>query len=145
MISYDFILDLHQSFNKVLLSQLQTALAPIGIFLDLAWKDDMPHMIISVPEEIQEKTGNQVAGHQNAGVKDSSMVLMPDTPRRRGRPAVQPQNNLTLGQVYHMRCMGITAESIAAKIGVSKRTFYRRLNQVDRKNISEDTPFSQWG
>ena len=145
MISYDFILDLHQSFDKELLSQLQAGLAPIGIFLDLTWKDDMPHMIISVPEEIQEKTDKREAGHQNADTDDSSMLLMPDTPRHRGRPAVQPENDLTLGQVYHMRCMGITAESIARKIGVSKRTFYRRLNQVNGKNLSEDTPFSQWG
>jgi hypothetical protein len=40
--------------------------------------------------------------------------------------------------------MGVPAETIAEEIGVSRRTLFRRLADVNGKDISPDTPFSQW-
>jgi hypothetical protein len=36
------------------------------------------------------------------------------------------------------------AKDIAEEIGVSRRTFYRRFEQIKYKNLDPDTPFSKW-
>ena len=144
MISYDFFLALNQTLTKAQLSQLQACLISFGIFLDLSWHNDIPHMTISIPEDILEAATARNEGHPDEGGKDNSPQKMSAAPARRGRPVVLPKNDLTLGCVHQMRDMGVPAGTIAKEIGVSKRTFYRRLEQIAGKSISEDTPFSKW-
>ena len=144
MISYNFILDPDQPFNKDSLYRLQVCLASADIYLDLSWADNMPSMTISIPDDLPEKAAAKEADQPDTGEEAGIGSAMPGNAKRRGRPAVEPKNDLSLGRVRHMRFIGVPAETIAEEIGVSKRTFYRRLNQINGKNISDDTPFSKW-
>ena len=64
--------------------------------------------------------------------------------RKRGRPTAAVKNDLTLARIHHMRFMNVPVETIAKEIGVSKRTFYRRWNQIAQLNLDPETPFSKW-
>lgn len=144
MISYNFILAPDQPLNKDPLYQLQACLASADIFLDLSWKDDTLQMTISISEDLLEKVTAKETDQSNVEGEDSTEAELPREIKRRGRPAAKPKNDLTLGRVYHMRFLGVPAETIAEDIGVSRRTFYRRLALINGKNLSEDTPFSKW-
>jgi DNA invertase Pin-like site-specific DNA recombinase len=43
-----------------------------------------------------------------------------------------------------MRFMGVPTENIAREIGISRRTYFRVLQQIQHKNLDPDTPFSKW-
>ena len=64
--------------------------------------------------------------------------------KQKGRPKSVPKNDITLARVHHMRFMGVPAKDIAEEIGASRRTFYRRFEQIKYKNLDPDTPFSKW-
>ena len=64
--------------------------------------------------------------------------------RKRGRPAAAVKNDLTIARIHHMRFMNVPVETIAKEIGVSRRTFYRRWNQIAQLNLDPETPFSKW-
>lgn len=66
-----------------------------------------------------------------------------DVVKQRGRPKSVPKNDITLARVHHMRFMGVPVRDIAEEIGVSRRTFYRRFEQIKYKNLDPDTPFSK--
>lgn len=144
MFAYHFNLSQEQPANKESLLQLQTCLAAVGVFLDLSREAGNSRMSIFISDEALEK---EVSSRmkQTPSVLNGGNGSVPDEPvKRRGRPEARPTNDLTLGHVNHMRFMGVPAETIAQEIGVSKRTLYRRLAEVNGKNISPDTPFSQW-
>ena len=143
MISFNFTLSPDHSMNKEHLFQLQNCLVSVGMYLDLSLKDGMPQLTISIPDDFLEKISSSETVTET-GTDEIHELPMDNERKHRGRPAVQPKNDLTLGQVRHMRFMSIPAETIAKEIGVSKRTFYRRLNEINGKNLSEDTPFSLW-
>ena len=64
--------------------------------------------------------------------------------RKRGRPAAAVKNDLTIARIHHMRFIYVPVETIAKEIGVSRRTFYRRWNQIAQLNLDPETPFSKW-
>jgi hypothetical protein len=146
MFSYHFNLSQDQPVNKEALMQLQTYLAAFDVFLDLSWEEGNSRMSIFISDEALEKGATQCAEQSQSGQNDEpDPEPVPDTPvKRRGRPAAKPINDVSLGHVYHMRFMGVPAETIAEEIGVSRRTLFRRLADVNGKDISPDTPFSQW-
>ena len=135
MVSYKWFLSSNQPLNKNTLLELQTQLLMVGIYLDLSWDNDNLQMTIAVPDEVVKAAAVQKALEDRA----ANGPL-----KRRGRPSVEPENDISLASVYHMQSMGIPAKDIARKIGVSKRTFYRRLEQARRKSLDPSTPFSQW-
>ena len=90
-------------------------------------------MSISVPEGLMEKADEQPPADV------PSVLPAEDRPaegkgfgrcRKRGRPTAAVKNDLTLARIHHMRFMNVPVETIAKEIGVSKRTFYRRWNQI---------------
>jgi hypothetical protein len=144
MFSYHFNLSQEQPANKESLMHLQTYLAAFGVFLDLSWEEGTSRMSIFVSDKALEKKASCPA-KQPPSVPNDGTGSVPDVPvKRRGRPAAHPKNDITLGHVYHLRFMGVPATAIAEEIGVSRRTLYRRLESINGKNISPDTPFSQW-
>ena len=140
MILYKWILSPDQPLNKNTLLELQTRLLVLGVFLDLSWENDRLNMTIAVPEEAAERA----AALKSFDNISAALIPGDDRPKRRGRPCVRPENDITLARVRHMQFMGISAGEIAAKIGVSRRTFYRKLEQTRGKNPDPETPFSQW-
>jgi hypothetical protein len=144
MISYSFTLSLEQPFNKKSLLKLQTSLANAGIYLDLSWKDEMPQLTISLSEEFLEKSEETTTTSTPNDTDALPATIAPEGSKRRGRPLVQPKKDVTLGRVKHMRFLQVPDKTIADEIGVSKRTLYRRLNQINGKGLNDDTPFSQW-
>ena len=133
MISYKWYLSPDQPFNKEELFKLQYCLHAAGILLDLSWDKGSPVMSISVPEGLMEKADEQPPADVPSG-----------RCRKRGRPTAAVKNDLTLARIHHMRFMNVPVETIAKEIGVSKRTFYRRWNQIAQLNLDPETPFSKW-
>ena len=86
-----------------------------------------------VPGSDNRETGGQTR-------KDRPFVRS----RKRGRPAAAVKNDLTIARIHHMRFMNVPVETIAKEIGVSRRTFYRRWNQIAQLNLDPETPFSKW-
>ena len=162
MISYKWYLSPDQPFNKEELFKLQYCLHAAGILLDLSWDKGSPVMSISVPEGLMEKADEQPPADV------PSVLSAEDRPaerkgsgrcRKRGRPTAAVKNDLTLARIHHMRFMNVPVETIAKEIGVSKRTFYRRWNQmigvskrtfyrrwnqIAQLNLDPETPFSKW-
>lgn len=147
MISYKWYLSPDQPFNKEALYKLQYCLHAAGIYLDLSWDKGSPVMSISVPEGLMDKADEQPT------VDVPSLLPAEDQPaeakgsgrrRKRGRPAAAVKNDLTIARIHHMRFMNVPVETIAKEIGVSRRTFYRRWNQIAHLNLDPETPFSKW-
>ena len=165
MISYKWYLSPDQPFNKEELFKLQYCLHAAGILLDLSWDKGSPVMSISVPEGLMEKADEQPPADV------PSVLSAEDRPaerkgsgrcRKRGRPTAAVKNDLTLARIHHMRFtaavkndltlarihhmrfMNVPVETIAKEIGVSRRTFYRRWNQIAQLNLDPETPFSKW-
>lgn len=64
--------------------------------------------------------------------------------QKRGRPVKPPVNDITLLQVEKMQSNGMKADDIAAFIGVSRRTFYRKFNKAKQESLDPLTPYSNW-
>jgi hypothetical protein len=147
MVSYSWSLSAGQSFDKQALFELQTSLVALGVYLDLSWDGNSPQLSISAPEVTSHtEVPTKAATEQNPSVPRESGSDSPGTAKnkkRRGRPA-SPSNDITLGYVHHMRFMGVPAEDIAREIGISRRTYFRVLQQIQHKNLGPDTPFSEW-
>ena len=145
MISYRWTLSAEQSLDKKAIFELQTHLAAVGVYLDLSLNDNAPQLLISVSENVlqEEESGDIVQSSSD----DEETLVSPAVPipkKRRGRPQAAPINDITLEHVRHMRFMGVPAEEIAKEIGISRRTFFRILLQIEGKNLAPKTPFSKW-
>ena len=148
MVSYSWSLSAGQSFDKQALFELQTSLVALGVYLDLSWDGNSPQLSISAPEVTSHtEVPTKAATEQNPSIPRESGSDSPGTAKnkkRRGRPLASPSNDITLGHVHHMRFMGVPAEDIAREIGISRRTYFRVLQQIQHKNLGPDTPFSEW-
>lgn len=69
----------------------------------------------------------------------------PENPKkRRGRPPAVPENDISVRQAEKMRSDGLSLDEIAAHIGVSRRTFFRRWDAAREKKADPEMPFSRW-
>ena len=146
MISYKWTLSLDQPSNETDLSELQKYLVTAGVFLDLSWNGEAPQLTISISEKLLDKAAGQQMEIEPSDCGRNEGTAQPenDVVKQRGRPKSVPKNDITLARVHHMRFMGVPARDIAEEIGVSRRTFYRRFEQIKYKNLDPDTPFSKW-
>ena len=140
MLSLYCLLASNQSVDKSTLFEIQTHLLTAGVFLDLVLKDGRPQLVISVSDELLKKE----AAPSSGAVLDESTQNQADFKRQKGRPPAQPEHDITLERVKHLRFMGVPVEAIAKEIGVSKRTFYRKWRQIGDKCLDSSTPFSKW-
>ena len=92
------------------------------------------------------KTVDHLHEVEPSDIVDGDSIAQPedDFVKQKGRPKSVPKNDITLARVHHMRFMGVPAKDIAEEIGASRRTFYRRFEQIKYKNLDPDTPFSKW-
>ncbi len=147
MISYKWTLSAEQPFDKSTVFELQTHLAAVGVYLDLSWNDNAPQLSISVPRcVLQEETASDI---EQKSTSEKNPEETPDSSKdpvqlkHRGRPLVSPENDITLGRVLHMQFMGVSAEDIAKTIGISRRTYFRILKNLDENHYDPETPFSK--
>ena len=145
MISFKWTLSLEQPANETDLSELQKCLVTAGVFLDLSWNGEAPQLTISISEKLLVKTVDHLHEVEPSDIVDGDSIAQPedDVVKQKGRPKSVPKNDITLARVHHMRFMGVPARDIAEEIGVSRRTFYRRFEQIKYKNLDPDTPFSK--
>ena len=132
MISFKWTLSLEQPANETDLSELQKCLVTAGVFLDLSWNGEAPQLTISISEKLLVKTVDHLHEVEPSDIVDGDSIAQPedDVVKQKGRPKSVPKNDITLARVHH--------------IGVSRRTFYRRFEQIKYKNLDPDTPFSKW-
>lgn len=139
MLKYKWKLSDSQPEQEIHLLQLQQALAVRSVFLDLAFQDGGIILTIAVDDTVPAPQKYP----DIAAVTDGSSMISHDDIHR-GRPYATPSEDLTLGQVRHMRFMNVPMQTIADSLGVSKRTLYRRLQEINGKHLDENTPFSKW-
>lgn len=139
MLKYKWKLSDSQPEQEIPLLRLQQALAASSVFLDLAFQDGGIILTIAMDDTVPAPQKHP----DIAAVTDESSMISHDDIRR-GRPYVTPNEDLTLGQVRHMRFMNVPMQTIADSLGVSKRTLYRRLQEINGKHLDENTPFSKW-
>ena len=121
-------------------SSMQEKLTALGVMLDYSFVNGAIKITLECPDYCHDNA-QIISNTQNpANAAESSS----DTNRKLGRPFCEPQNDLTLGRVRHMRFMRVPVAEIAATIGVSKRTFYRKWAALNSKNVDDNTPFSKW-
>ena len=141
MISYKWNLSPDQHFDKEVLFEFQRALLAAGVYFDLTQSEETTQLTISVPDE---NPGNKPGQKPLSTPADPEDAEPECSYRQKGRPLVVPKNDLTIARIQHMRFMGVSVDTIAGKIGISKRTFYRRWKQIQWKHLDPETPFSQW-
>ena len=129
MLVYKWALSASQPENEVRFMDLQYALYERSILINTSVEEGSPYITLYVDETSSVSSRKKV--NDNTACK-------------RGRKPKSPRNDLTLGQVRHMRFMEMPMKDIAFEIGISKRTLYRRLEQINGLNLPEDTPFSKW-
>ena len=135
MLKYKWKLSYNQPEQEIHFLQLQQALAARSVFLDLAFQDGEITLTIAMDDKAP-------APQKDPGPAGSS--LLPHDNIRKGRPYTAPNEDLTLAQVRHMRFINIPMQIIADTLGVSKRTLFRRLHDINGKHLDENTPFSKW-
>lgn len=139
MLKYTWNLAYMQPQNPVPLQKIQETLAAENIFIDYAIDNGNVSLTIFVPGETPQEDTSSLGGAPVSPEADR-----PPKPKR-GRPVCIPQNDLTLERILNMRRLGVTADVIAAELGVSKRTYYRQLKKLeDGASRPYDTPFSEW-
>jgi len=147
MISYKWTLSAEQPFDKNTVFELQTHLAAVGVYLDLSWNDNAPQLSISVPKSVlQEETASDIAQKSSSEKDPEESPVSSKVPVRlkhRGRPLVSPKNDITLGRVLHMQFKGVSAEEIAKMIGISRRTYFRIMKNLENNHYDPETPFSK--
>ena len=144
MISYNWTLSAEQPFDKNTVFELQTHLAAVGVYLDLSWNDNAPQLSISVPEKIlREEESGDAAQCSSMHTENPASSEASVSTKHRGRPLVSPKNDITLGRVLHIQFMGISSEEIAKKIGISRRTYFRILKNLNDNHYDPKTPFSK--
>lgn len=143
MLSYTWNLAAEQPSQPKTLSTIQYILASLSIFIDVRFEDDKVVLTITVPDQLDPSSLGTLS-------KSTDDLLATDAPppdsgpANRGRPVKPPGNDITLGQVYKMQSDGVKADDIAVVIGVSRRTFYRKLKAAKQSGLDPTVPYSKW-
>lgn len=163
MLSYHWNLPLAQPEDNPPLHLIQQALFNAGFFLDFSLADGMVRLTI---QEASPEGGAQGGSQQAENPPERGTATpAPDAARAtgghfpdacspaghsespqksRGRSSAVPKNDISIQQAREMRSEGLTLEEIAAHIGVSRRTFFRRWHDIADRDADPDTPFSRW-
>ena len=156
MLSYHWNLPLAQPEDNPPLHLIQQALFNAGFFLDFSLADGMVRLTI---QEACPKGGGRGGRCQAENPPDRSGAApapdaaeaagspsgRPESPKkRRGRDFAVPKNDISIQHAREMRSEGLTLEEIAAYIGISRRTFFRRWHDIADRDADPDTPFSRW-
>ena len=89
------------------------------------------------------RVGGQVR-LENTPFGSRLVIELDDTVAPSGRPRIEVNEDLTIGQVLHARFMNVPMTEIARTLGVSVRTLHRRWKAVTEAHLPPDTPYSQW-
>lgn len=163
MLSYHWNLPLAQPEDNPPLHLIQQALFNAGFFLDFSLADGMVRLTIqeaspeggvqggsqqaeNPPERSGAAPAPDAAGTACGPSPDAgSPPVRPESPKkRRGRSSAVPKKDISIRQAREMRSEGLTLEEIAAHIGISRRTFFRRWRDITNGEADPDTPFSRW-
>jgi len=134
MLKYTVNLSADQPAQEASLMDFQIALAQEDIFLDMSLEDDKPRMHFYFKRKPLGKSAPADAENPPA----------PQAAPKKGRPRVAAENDISLETALLMLSTGLTAQEVADYIGVSRRTFFRRLSEAKRQRVDLCTPFSDW-
>lgn len=141
MLSYTWYLSEEQPVQPNTLSAIQCILASLSVFLDMKIEGGKVSLTVFVPEQLSpSSSGKPPKCLDDLGAAGGFSTA----PAPHGRPIKLPNNDITLEQAYKMQSEGMKADDIAAFIGVSRRTFYRKLHAAKQSGVDPTAPYSKW-
>lgn len=143
MLSYTWYLSKEQPVQPKTLSAIQCILASLSIFFDMKIEDGRVSLTVFVPDQLGPSSSGKLPKCLDGLLATGGFSPAP-APAPHGRPIKPPNNDITLEQVHKMQSEGMRADDIAAVIGVSRRTFYRKLKAAKQSGVDPTAPYSKW-
>lgn len=137
MLSYTWYLAAEQPAQPDTLLAIQCVLAALSIYLDMKYEDGRFSLTVFVPDQLDPSSSDILS-------KSLEGLLATAGPAAHGRPVKPPVNDMTLQQACRMQSEGVRVDDIAALIGVSRRTFYRKLKAAKQAGLDPAVPYSKW-
>ena len=97
--------------------------------------------------EILNSALSRIGGKANIIVTENGPCLsieLAEGNNNIGRPRASIVEDLTIADIQHARFMDTSMEEIAKRIGISRRTLYRKWNSINGLNLPSDLPYSRW-